>query len=136
MPAPATNRSVPRLAVVLALVCLGVAVLVPSAAALDCRNTPLAERLDLADQAFVGRVTGERAVPRTPRLRYYRFAVEQVIKTKHPEFKEVRVKRVLPSRIDIELRRRTPIAQVYFSRYVQMDRELVLMPGSSATPFN
>ena len=61
--------------------------------------------------------------------------VQQVIKTKHPEFKEVRVRRVLPNRIEVVLRRRTPVAQVAFSRYVQIDKDLVILPGSSPTPF-
>jgi cell division septal protein FtsQ len=61
--------------------------------------------------------------------------VQQVIKRKHPEFKEVRVRRVLPNRIEVVLKRRTPIAQVAFSRYVQIDRDLVILPGSSPAPF-
>lgn len=61
--------------------------------------------------------------------------VQQVIKRKHPEFKEVRVRRVLPNRIEVVLKRRTPLAQVAFSRYVQIDKDLVMLPGSSPTPF-
>lgn len=62
--------------------------------------------------------------------------VQQVIKRKHPEFKEVRVRRVLPNRVEVILKRRTPVAQVAFSsRYVQIDRDLVLLPGSSQSPF-
>lgn len=62
-------------------------------------------------------------------------AVQQVIKRRHPEFKEVRVRRVLPNRIEILLKRRTPVAQVAFSRYVQVDKDLVVLPGSSTAPF-
>ena len=61
--------------------------------------------------------------------------VQQVIKRKHPEFKEVRVRRVLPNRVEVLLKRRTPIAQVAFSRYVQIDKDLVILPGSSPVPF-
>lgn len=62
-------------------------------------------------------------------------SVQQVIKRKHPEFKEVKVRRVLPNRIEVVLKRRTPISQVAFSRYVQIDKDLVILPGSSVTPF-
>ncbi len=61
--------------------------------------------------------------------------VQQVIKRKHPEFKEVHVRRVLPNRIEVVLKRRTPIAQVAFSRYVQIDKDLVILPGSASAPF-
>jgi cell division septal protein FtsQ len=61
--------------------------------------------------------------------------VQQVIKRKHPEYKEVLVRRVLPNRIDVELKRRTPLAQVAFSRFVPIDKDLVLLPDSSAVPF-
>jgi cell division septal protein FtsQ len=62
-------------------------------------------------------------------------SVQQVIKRKHPEFKEVKVRRVLPNRIEVTLKRRTPILQVAFSRYVQIDKDLVILPGSSPAPF-
>lgn len=62
-------------------------------------------------------------------------SVQQVIKRKHPEFKEVRVRRVLPNRIEVLLKRRTPIAQIAFSRYVQIDKDLVILPGSATAPF-
>ncbi len=62
-------------------------------------------------------------------------SVQQVIKRNHPEFKEVKVRRVLPNRIEILLKRRTPIAQVAYSRFVQVDRDLVILPGSSTVPF-
>lgn len=61
--------------------------------------------------------------------------IQQVIKSKHPEFKEVLVRRVLPNRIEVVLKRRTPIAQAAFARYVQIDKDLVMLPGSSAVPF-
>jgi cell division septal protein FtsQ len=61
--------------------------------------------------------------------------VQQVIKRKHPEFKEVKVRRVLPNRIEVVLKRRTPVAQVEFSRYVQVDKDLVVLPGSSVAAF-
>lgn len=61
--------------------------------------------------------------------------VQQVIKRSHPEYKEVKVRRVLPSRVEILLKRRTPVAQVLFSRYVQVDKDRVVLPGSSTTPF-
>jgi len=61
--------------------------------------------------------------------------VQQVVKAKHPEFKEVIVRRILPNRIEISLKRRTPVAQVSFSRFIQVDKDLVLLPGSSPTPF-
>lgn len=61
--------------------------------------------------------------------------VQQMIKRKHPEFKEVLVHRVLPNRIEVLLKRRTPVAQVVYSRYVQVDKDLVILPGSSAAPF-
>ena len=62
--------------------------------------------------------------------------VQQVIKRKHPEYKEVRVRRVLPNQIEVLLKRRTPAAQAAFSsRFVQMDKDLVLLPGSGNIPF-
>ncbi|MCG3176286.1 MAG: Cell division protein FtsQ [Candidatus Omnitrophica bacterium] len=61
--------------------------------------------------------------------------VQKTIKRSHPEYKDVLVRRVPPSRIEVELRRRTPVAQVYLSRYVQIDKDRVVLPGSSATPF-
>lgn len=62
--------------------------------------------------------------------------VQQVIKRKHPEFKEVQVRRVLPNRVEVLLRRRTPVAQIaYAPRFVQVDKDLVLLPGSSKVPF-
>ena len=61
--------------------------------------------------------------------------VQQLIKRSHPEFKEVIVRRVLPSRIEVLLKRRTPAAQVAYSRYVQVDKDLVILPGSSPAPF-
>jgi cell division septal protein FtsQ len=61
--------------------------------------------------------------------------VQQVIKKNHPEFKEVRVRRVLPNRVEILLKRRTPAAQALFSRYVQVDKDMVVLPGSSTAPF-
>lgn len=61
--------------------------------------------------------------------------VQEVIKRKHPEFKEVRVARVLPNRVEVLLKRRTPAAQVTFSRYIQVDKDLVILPGSSSVPF-
>ena len=61
--------------------------------------------------------------------------VQQVIKRKHPEFKEVKVRRVLPNRVEILLKRRTPVAQVAYARFVQVDKDLVVLPNSSPTPF-
>ncbi|OGW80712.1 MAG: hypothetical protein A3C47_07135 [Omnitrophica bacterium RIFCSPHIGHO2_02_FULL_51_18] len=62
--------------------------------------------------------------------------VQELIKRKHPEFKEVRVRRVLPNRIEVLLKRRTPIAQIAFSsRYVQVDKSLVVLPGTASSPF-
>jgi cell division septal protein FtsQ len=61
--------------------------------------------------------------------------VQQSIKRAHPEYKEVKVRRILPDRVDVLLKRRTPVAQIAYSRYVQVDRELVVLPGSSTAPF-
>ncbi len=62
--------------------------------------------------------------------------VQQVIKHKHPEFKEVIVRRVLPNRIEVMLKRRTPVVQVaYGPKFIQVDRDLVILPGSGQTPF-
>ncbi len=61
--------------------------------------------------------------------------VQQVIKRRHPEFKEVRVRRVLPNRVEVLLKRRTPTAQVAFSKFVQIDKDLVILPGSALAPF-
>ena len=61
--------------------------------------------------------------------------VQQVIKRNHPEFKEVKVRRVLPNRVEILLKRRTPVAQIAYSHYVQVDKDLVILPGSSPAPF-
>ena len=61
--------------------------------------------------------------------------VQQMIKRKHPEFKEVLVHRVLPNRIEVTLKRRTPVAQVAYARYIQIDKDLVILPGSGLTPF-
>lgn|SRR3989338_1306661 len=61
--------------------------------------------------------------------------VQQVVKRKHPEFKEVRVRRVLPNRIEVSVRRRTPVAQAAFARFAQIDKDLVILPGSGVAPF-
>jgi cell division septal protein FtsQ len=61
--------------------------------------------------------------------------VQQVVKRKHPEFKEVKVRRVLPNLIEVVLKRRTPVAQIAFSRFVQVDKDLVVLPGSSPMAF-
>lgn len=61
--------------------------------------------------------------------------VQEVIKRKHPEFKEVRVRRVLPNRVEVNVRRRTPVAQAALSKYIQIDKDMVILPGSSGTPF-
>ena len=61
--------------------------------------------------------------------------VQQVVKRKHPEFKEVLVRRVLPNRVEVMLRRRTPVAQVAYARFVQIDKDRVILPGSSKVPF-
>lgn len=62
--------------------------------------------------------------------------VQQLIKRKHPEFKEVRVQRVLPNTIEVLLKRRTPVAQIALvSRYMQVDKDLTVLPGSSPVPF-
>ncbi len=62
--------------------------------------------------------------------------VQQVIKRKHPEYKEVLVRRVLPNRIEVLLKRRTPAAQVAVSsRYIQIDKDLVLLPGAGTAAF-
>ncbi len=63
-------------------------------------------------------------------------AVQEVIKRKHPEYKEVLARRVLPNEVEITLKRRTPVAQALFSsRYVQLDQDRVLLPGTATTPF-
>jgi hypothetical protein len=69
--------------------CVAALVLAPPAFALDCPNTPLEDRLDEADAAFVGRVTGERLVADAP-WRIYRFVVDQ--KVKGPVGREVDVR--------------------------------------------
>ena len=57
--------------------------------------------------------------------------VQQLIKRKHPQYKEVIVRRVLPNRLEIALKRRAPAAQVAaLGRYVQVDKELVVLPGA------
>lgn len=62
--------------------------------------------------------------------------VQQVIKRKHPEFKEVQVRRVLPNTVEVLLKRRTPVAQIaYAPRFIQVDKDLVILPGSSKVPF-
>ncbi len=62
-------------------------------------------------------------------------SVQQMIKRSHQEYKEVLVRRVLPNRIEVVLKRRTPVAQVQYARFVQVDKDLVILPGSSTTPF-
>ncbi len=63
--------------------------------------------------------------------------VQEVIKRKHPEFKEVRVRRVLPNQIEVFLKRRTPVAQAVFSsRYIQIDKDMVLLPGAGGVAFH
>ena len=58
---------------------LAALVLAPGALALDCPNVPLEERLEAADVAFVGRVTGERPSSTRPG-RVYEFVVDQNVK--------------------------------------------------------
>ncbi|HEX2303290.1 MAG TPA: hypothetical protein VHH57_06670 [Gaiella sp.] len=62
---------------------------VPAAYALDCPNTPLEDRLEPADAAFVGRVTQERAAA-SGEGRVYRFVVDQ--RVKGPVGREVEVR--------------------------------------------
>jgi hypothetical protein len=71
----------------LAALLLASLVLAPSALALGCPNVPLAERLDAADAAFVGRVTAERT---TATGVVYRFVVDQNVKG--PVGREVEVR--------------------------------------------
>ena len=66
--------------------------LAPQAPALDCPNTPLEERLDAADAAFVGRVTDERVGPADETV--YRFLVDQNVKG--PVGREVEVVSAAP----------------------------------------
>jgi hypothetical protein len=65
----------------LALALLAVAALAaaPEAFALDCPNVPLEERLEVADVAFVGRVTDERPGAGGTGV-VYRFVVDQRVK--------------------------------------------------------
>jgi hypothetical protein len=63
--------------------------LAPAAYALDCPNTPLEDRLEPADAAFVGRVTKERAAA-SGEGRVYRFVVDQ--RVKGPVGREVEVR--------------------------------------------
>ena len=62
-------------------------------------------------------------------------SVQQAVKSRHPEFKEVLVRRVLPNRVEVMLKRRTPAAQVDFKRFIQVDRDLVILPGAGTVPF-
>ena len=50
------------------------------AAAFDCPNTPVEERLEAADVAFVGTLVSQRPARELPGERIYRFDVEQRVK--------------------------------------------------------
>jgi membrane protein implicated in regulation of membrane protease activity len=72
------SASVPRyLSLVLAVVAL---VLAGDAAAFDCPNTPVEERLEVADIAFVGTIVSHRPARDRSGERVYRFDVEQRVK--------------------------------------------------------
>lgn len=68
-----------RLALLAAAVLAGALADAPPAVAIDCQNIPLAEQLEDADAAFVGRLTGDRPAPGDGG-RYYRFVVVRSVK--------------------------------------------------------
>jgi hypothetical protein len=51
-----------------------------NAAAFDCPNTPVDERLEAADVAFVGTIVSQRPAREPAGQRVYRFSVEQRVK--------------------------------------------------------
>jgi hypothetical protein len=67
------------------------------AQALECPAIPLEQRLESADGAFVGHVTGERPAPGFPGQRIYRFAVEQKVKGPLADVVDVRAPRLVDS---------------------------------------
>lgn len=81
----------------LAVTALAALVLAPGAFALDCPNTPLEERLEVADAAFVGRVVGER--PGSGGVAY-RFLVDQRVKGPVGRKIEVRSREPLVDAVD------------------------------------
>jgi hypothetical protein len=83
-------------ALVLALVA-GALLQAADAAAFNCPNTPVDERLEAADLAFVGRIVAERPAGRAG-LRTYRFRVEKAVKG--PLGSEVEVES--PRLVDVE----------------------------------
>lgn len=67
-----------RLVLVSALVLVAAVAVAPTAAALDCPNIPLEERLEEADAAFVGELVSQRRASAEGTL--YRFDVKQQIR--------------------------------------------------------
>jgi hypothetical protein len=77
---------------------VAVGILCPAgAAAFDCPNVPVGERLESADVAFVGRIVSDRPASRSGQ-RIYRFSVEQPVKGPLGTEVEVRSERL----VDVE----------------------------------
>jgi hypothetical protein len=67
----------------------------PASWALDCRNIPLSEKLQDADQAFVGKVVSERPLGGNPARWSYRFTVEQKLKGEFGAAVDIRAARLV-----------------------------------------
>jgi len=52
------------------------------------------------------------------------------IETRHPEWKDIVVRRALPNRLIVEARKRAPVAQVRADRLYLIDREGVILSGA------
>jgi cell division septal protein FtsQ len=55
--------------------------------------------------------------------------IELSIKTEYPELKALMIVRQFPGRVVMEMRYRTPIAQIKSGQYYLVDREGVILPG-------
>ncbi len=53
--------------------------------------------------------------------------VEEHVRKNHPEYQDIRVRRVLPNEINIGLTHRIPMSQVHFDKYYAVDNEAVIL---------
>lgn len=60
---------------------------------------------------------------------------EKVIRSRHPEYRWVVVKRVLPNEIRIVLREKSPLAQIHYESYYLIDHSGMVISEASAEPF-
>jgi cell division septal protein FtsQ len=60
---------------------------------------------------------------------------ERLIRSKHPEYQWVQVKRILPDEVRLVLREKAPLAQIHHYAYYQVDTAGMVISEPSAEPF-